>query len=146
MIRLKKITGHYLDISEYGVVEKFDVYELGDYDFSTNLDFGDCAGVYIFTKKDTCSQLNASYGKEMYSHTLIYCGETKELDERFYSHFHAKDIENSSADRICIHKCKNKDVASSLEKKLLETLKFPVNKKGNDNPKYPNVKKVLEAF
>lgn len=146
MKRLKKVTGHCLDMSDYGLVEKFDVYELGDYDFSNNIDFGDCAGVYIFTKRDSFSQLNASYGKEMYSHTLIYCGETKELDKRFYSHFHAQDILDADANRICIHKCENKEDASSLEKELLKTLKFPVNKKGNDNPEYPEVKKVLEAF
>jgi hypothetical protein len=146
MIRLKKIVGHHLDMSEYGVEEKFDIYELGSYDFSDNIDFGDCAGVYIFTKRDAYSQLNVSYGKEMYSHTLIYCGETKEMNKRFYSHFHAKDIMNAGADRVSIHKCKNKNEVSSLEKKLLETLNFPVNDKGNNTPQYTEIKKVLEAF
>ena len=146
MIRLKKVVGHSLDMSEFGIEESFDVYELGSYDFSDNIDFGECAGVYIFTKRDIYSELNATYGKEMYSHTLIYCGETKEMDKRFYSHFHAQDIIDAGADRISIYKCNNKEEASSLEKKLLATLKFPVNKKGNDSPKFQNIKKVLEAF
>lgn len=146
MIRLKQVVGHYLDMSEYGIDESFDVYELGNYDFKDNLDFGESAGVYIFTKRDCVSKLNPSFGKEMYPHTLIYCGETEEIDKRFYSHFHADDIIKEGADRISIRKCKNKEEATNLEKKLLETLKFPVNKKENDTPKYPDIKKVWEAF
>jgi hypothetical protein len=53
MKRLKKVTGHCLDMSDYGLVEKFDVYELGDYDFSNNIDFGDCA---LKNVKVSCEQ------------------------------------------------------------------------------------------
>lgn len=146
MKRLNKVKGHYLTFSDYGIQEKFDIYELDSYEFDENLDFGDSAGVYIFTRRDANAELNPSYQKHMYSHTLIYCGMTEELDSRFYAHFHKEEIMGHMSNRICIHKCKNSKEAEKLEKLLLGTFNFPVNKKDNSNPQYPNIKKVLEAF
>lgn len=146
MKRLKKVSGRYLALSDYEIQETFDIYELGSYNFDENIDFGDSAGVYIFTKRDMSAELNSSYQRHMFSHTLIYCGMTKELDSRFYSHFRKEEIMEHKADRICIHKCKNSEDAEALEKILLATFNFPVNEKDNSNPKYPDVKKVLEAF
>lgn len=146
MKRLKKVDGHYLDLSPYNVYEHFDVYELGSYDFSDNIDFGDDAGVYIFTHRDVDSSIPEEYNKNVYQHELIYCGMTEELDKRFYAHFHAPDIIERNGNRLSIYKCKDKKEASTLEKKVLSKLKFPVNKKDNDNPDFPTVKKVVEAF
>lgn len=52
MIRLKKVVGHYLDMSEFGIEKSFDAYELGSYDFSDNIDFGECAGVPLHWKRN----------------------------------------------------------------------------------------------
>lgn len=59
MKRLKETKQH-LSLSKYGINEKFDVYELGNYDFSTELDFGGIAAVYIFTKQSTSQSLDSS--------------------------------------------------------------------------------------
>lgn len=93
MRRLKSVKGHYLDLTDYGIVDKFDVYELGTYDFTDNLEFGESAGVYIFTCRDMVSTTSKKYHKETYLHELIYCGMTEQLNQRFYSHFHDKDSE-----------------------------------------------------
>lgn len=77
---------------------------------------------------------------------LIYCGKTKRLDRRFYSHFHAKDIQKENANRISVCKCGNDKSAEKLEKRLLSKLDFPVNEKDNGSPEYPDVTKVVEAF
>lgn len=139
-------TKRYLDFSEYGINEKFDVYELGDYDFSTELDFGGKAAVYIFSKRDLDSKLNSTYRKQMYQHTIIYCGMTGDTDQRFCGHFKKEGLSKHGANRICVHKCKNESEAKSLEKNLLNMFNFPLNDKENDNPKRPDVKKVWEAF
>ena len=146
MERLKQVEGHYLDLKEYDIDEKFYVYELGNYDFSDNLVFSENKGVYIFTLRDIVSELDADYGKQMYFHTLIYCGRSTELDDRFYNHFHKEEIKKKNADRICICFCNTDEETEELEKKVLATFQFPVNEKDNDNPKYPNITKVREAF
>lgn len=145
MKRLKK-TDRYLDLSEYGIQEKFVVYELGEYDFSENLDFGEISAVYIFSKRDFLSCLNKSYQKQMYMHTIIYCGMTGNTDQRFYDHSHKDDLKGKSANRICIHECSSRREAQKLEEKLLKTFNFPINEKDNDSPKYPKVTKVWEVF
>lgn len=145
MRRLMK-TNRYLDLSEFGINEKFDVYELGDYDFSTELDFGGIAAVYIFTKRDFVSALNPLHKKQMYKHTIIYCGMTGDTNQRFYNHFKKRGISEHKANRVCIHECEDESEAMTLEKNLLNTLNFPLNDKENDNPEYPSVTKVWEAF
>lgn len=145
MERLKK-TDRYLDLSEYGIREKFDVYELGEYDFSENLDFGEISAVYIFSKRDYLSHLNKFYKKEMYMHTIIYCGMTGNTNQRFYNHFQKDELNARSVNRICICECSNRSDAKNLEKKLLKAFKFPINEKDNDSPEYPDVTKVWEVF
>lgn len=145
MRRLKK-TNKWLGLSDYGIPEKFDTYELGDYDFSSDLDFHEIAAVYIFTERDNYSSSNPSFEKEMYKHTLIYCGMTGNTNERFKEHFHKNEILGHKANRISLCFCKNEDDAKSLERSILETFSFPVNERGNESPKYPDVTQVWEEF
>ena len=145
MKRLKK-TKKWLDLSDFGITKKFEVYELGDYDFSTELDFQEIAAVYIFTKRDIDSSLNPSLKKQMYKHTLIYCGMTGNTNKRFKAHFHKEEIMSSKANRISICHCKGEEDARCLERAVLGKLPFPVNEHGNESPKYPNVTQVWEAF
>ena len=146
MKHLQQLEGRTLELSQYEITKQFYVYALGNYDFHDNLDFGDVPGVYIFTKRDMDTTIPNGYNKQMYQHELIYCGASEELDGRFCGHFHAKEIQDMGATHISIHLCSNKDESFELEELVLSKLKFPVNEKGNDNPKFPNVKKVVEAF
>lgn len=141
MERLRKTNIH-LNLSKYGINEKFDVYELGSYDFSTELDFGGIAAVYIFTKLSSPQSLNPSNKGQKYKHTIIYCGMTGDTDQRFAGHFKKEGLSKHEANRICIHECKNESEAKTLESKILKTFNFPLNDKENGNPEYPSVKKV----
>lgn len=146
MTKLERLIGHYFDFSEYGIKECFDIYALNGYDFKENLDLSGNEGVYIFTRRDICSSHVPSYRKEMYYHTLLYCGMTKDLKGRFDEHQYKNELLDEHVSHISIYECSTRKDAKELESKILGTLKFPLNKKENSNPKYPNVKKVLEAF
>ena len=146
MKRLQQLEGRTLELSQYEITKRFDVYALENYDFHDNLDFGDTPGVYIFTKRDIETSIPEGYNKQMYKHKLIYCGATEELEDRFCGHFRADDIQNEGATHISIHKCNSKNDAFALEDFILKRLKFPSNRKNNDNPKFKDVKKVVEAF
>lgn len=137
-----KETKQHLSLSKYGINEKFDVYELGNYDFSTELDFGGIAAVYIFTKQSTSQSLDSSKKEQKNTHTIIYCGMTGDTDQRFAGHFKKEGLSKHDANRICVHKCEDVSEAQTLESKILKALKFPLNDKENDNPKHPDVKKV----
>lgn len=145
MTKLERLIGHYFDFSEYGINEYFDIYALNGYDFKENLDLSDNEGVYIFTRRDICSSHIPSYRKEMYYHTLLYCGMTKDFKARFYDHQYKKELLDERVSHLAICKCSTEKDAEDLESKILHTFGFPLNKKENDNPKYPEIKKVLEA-
>ena len=139
MKRLKNTNKH-LDLSQYGIQERFDVYNIGNYNFEENLDFNNNLGVYIFSCRDTCSTLSESYRREIYYHTPLYCGMTSNFNKRFNDHFKAEDLMEANCNCISVYYCKAEEDAVDLEKKILSLIKFPFNKAENNNPKYDNAK------
>lgn len=143
MERLKN-TGNHLDLNNFEVVERFDVYELGDYDFDENLDFGSKKGVYIFTRRDMTSELSSSFQREIYHHIPLYCGKTENFNKRFNDHFKSDNLRESNCDYISIYICDDENPAD-LEKKILSLIKFKYNKEYNENPKYKEDVKLNEV-
>lgn len=130
MKRLKD-TGLLLELNKFEINNRFKVFNLGNYDFNDDLDFGESAGVYIFTTKDVCSHQSNEYKREVYYHTLHYCGMTKNFNTRFEGHFKAEDLQKSNVDHICICKCPNQYESDKLEELLLSKINFTYNIKDN---------------
>ena len=140
MKRLKEL-GKYLDLSEYEISEHFRLYELGNYDFSENLDFDNKEGVYFFTRREMTSKLSPSYQRQIYHHIPLYCGRTENFNKRFNDHFKKDDLKKAHCDHISICICDSKDEAVELEKKILSLVKTEFNEVGNENPKYKDKEK-----
>ena len=54
-----------------------------------------------------------------WSHTLIYIGETENLQKRFEYHHQAKCIEEQAPNRLCIHRDPNEASRKSKEEDIL---------------------------
>ena len=145
MTRLERLWGHYFDFSKYDIKEYFDIYALNGYDFKENLDLNGHEGVYIFTRRDYYPSYIQSCQMKKYYHTLLYCGMTKDFKARFDDHQYKKELLDEHVSHIAICRCLSEKNAIDLESRILHTFGFPLNKKENDNPKYPDVKRVLEA-
>ncbi len=131
-----KTTYKQLDLSQYEVDEKFEAYCLENYDFNENLDFDNKTGVYLFTKRDMYSTYSPIYRREVYLHTPLYCGKTKDFNNRFNKHFKAEDLKEAYCDYISVYFCDTQDASTDLEEKILSQIKFPFNTDNNNNPKY----------
>lgn len=144
MKRLKN-TNRYLDLSVYGINEKFDVYKLGNYDFSENLKFDDKIGVYMFTIKSGdfyCPNPNSGH---YFYHTPVYCGKTSDTDTRFYDHHKGDESKEVGANRFAFHPCNSNEEAEALEKRILSLIDFPENEVNNSNAQYKEAKMKEEV-
>lgn len=144
MKRLKQ-THKQLDLSQYEIDERFDVYFLEGYDFDENLDFDNKTGVYLFTKRDMTNTYSPIYRREVYFHIPLYCGMTKDFNQRFKDHFKAEDLKKANCDCISVYFCKTQKVSTTLEKKILSLIDFPFNTDNNENPKYKDNIKLMEV-
>lgn len=135
-----KTKNNQLDLSQFEIDDRFLVYYLGNYDFNENLDFDNKTGVYIFTTRDVDLTFSYSYARHVHLHTPLYCGMTKDFNQRFNDHFKAEDLINANCDCISICFCETQEYSIELEEKILSLIKIPFNKDKNDNPKYENVK------
>lgn len=144
MTRLDR-TYRYLNLSEFGINEKFDVYELGNYDFSENLKFDDKIGVYMFTNRSGEFYNPSPNSGTCFYHTPVYCGKTSDTDTRFYDHHKGNKSKKAGVNRFAFHPCKSNKEAEALEKKILSLIDFPENEMNNSNAKYKNAKMKEEV-
>lgn len=144
MKKLSK-TGKYIDLNEYKIHERFEVYDLDGYDFTENLDFGEDAGVYIFSKRQFTSTESNKFKRQVYYHTPLYCGMTENFNQRFDGHFKAEDLINAHCNRICICYCNCKEDAKDLEQRILSSIDFPFNSQNNKEPKNSEEVKLTEV-
>ena len=119
--------GSYLSISGKENTYNFQVYKLEGYNFETNLKFSKNKqpGVYIFTKRKILIP-KASF-KDSATHQLLYCGQTKDLNTRFYKHQEKKDLTGVDFNCICILCCESKQGAINIEEDLLAKHNFKFN-------------------
>lgn len=59
-------------------------------------------------------------------HHLLYCGKTKDIDNRFYEHNHKVDLVGK-INCICIHVCNSQDEIDEIERLLLDRHNFKFN-------------------
>lgn len=57
--------------------------------------FNEIPALYVFTRR--------SWNGQIYTHNIIYVGETERLSTRFYNHHKESCIMNNNANCICIH-------------------------------------------
>ena len=139
MVELKQIKNKCIRFSELPNL-LFQVYDIDGYDFSENLTlpFDANLGVYIFTQRQTiCYKvaLNKSSQKneKEYSaiHKLLYCGKTKDIENRFCEHGHKSDLKGVT-NCICIHTCNSQEEIDNIENVILKSHNFTFNKMLNN--------------
>ena len=87
------------------------------YDFQTN--FNAVPAVYVVTRRQ----------KEngVYSHTVLYVGQTDNLFERFENHHKANCFRNNYANAICVRVEYNEQVRLNIESDLIRKYRPPCN-------------------
>lgn len=81
--------------------------------YSTDTTFQDIGAVYLFTKRKLATD------KKHY-HTLIYCGITGDLSERFNNHHKVDCIEKNDANCICIMFIEKEEMRKQIEADILK--------------------------
>ena len=96
-----------------GTKYAFDVFGLG-----SNLNA--VAGVYAVTDRHESAQGG-------YSHTVIYFGQTDNLDDRFSDHHKADCFKDHGANSLCFHADDNEQSRLAKESDLIEAYNPPCN-------------------
>lgn len=110
---------------EFG--KTFVLYDIAGYKFDENLEFiKDQDGVYIFTES-TIDGFNDTITKIEIWHSMLYCGKTIDLRERFDSHHHKDDIVKHENLHIAVAYCEDENEITNLENILLQKFDFPYN-------------------
>ncbi len=82
--------------------------------------FNAVAGVYVVTDRHETAQGN-------YTHTVIYFGQTDDLDDRFSDHHKADCFEDHGANSLCFHADENEQSRLAKESDLIEAHNPPCN-------------------
>lgn len=88
--------------------------------FGLDSNFNAVAGVYAVTgRRETA--------KDSYSHTVIYFGQTDDLDDRFSDHHKADCFEDHGANSLCFHADENEQSRLAKEADLIAARNPPCN-------------------
>ncbi len=96
-----------------GTKYAFDVLGLGS-------NFNAVAGVYAVTDRHESAQGG-------YSHTVIYFGQTSDLDDRFSDHHKADCFKDHGANSLCFHADENEQSRLAKEADLIAARNPPCN-------------------
>lgn len=81
--------------------------------YSTDTSFQATGAIYLFTKRKLATD------KKHY-HTLIYCGITGDLSERFNNHHKDHCIEKNGANCICTMSIEKEEMRKQIEADILK--------------------------
>lgn len=104
----------------------FDLYELNNFDFSENLDFGERMGIYVFSERQVL--------KNSINHEIYYVGKTTQFSDRFYQHHKTKQLKKVNPNCLAIMDC-DKDAMDNRERELIEAWSPIYNTQLKDNNK-----------
>ena len=117
-----------LDFSNFKSLPTFELYSIegGTYDFTENLKFAyKQDGVYIFLT--AVPKLDMDLMDITPMCTMLYCGKTNDLSQRFDNHHHKDDLKTLSPLYIAVAYCENEKETAKLEKVMLDTFFFEFN-------------------
>lgn len=126
MKKLKKLRSN---VTFRKAKQKFNVYDLDNYDFEEELQFdGDEKYiVYLFSNRWEGTD-------SIFHHAIYYCGKTKVVESRFAGHHKADELIEKNPNCISIHKCNTEKEMNDLEIELTELYRPELNIQ--NNPEY----------